>query len=204
MYHLENLQPHIVMLQETWLDASVESVNVPGYTIISRRDRSKTENRGGVMTLCRSDFNALAHVRNCLEEERSWHFLNIGAETFLVGNWYRPGATVHDGFEKLQNDFNDFAGDVTGVIIAGDVNVHHQRWLRYSNANTPIGSDLKIVCDDFNLMQLVREPTRGAYLLDLFLTDVAGCHVSVGASIADHKAILAKIPIPEFEERRII
>ena len=39
--HLHQLQPHIVFIQETWLDASTESVSITNYTIISRRDRSQ-------------------------------------------------------------------------------------------------------------------------------------------------------------------
>ena len=71
IFHLGRLKPHIVLLQETWLDKSVEQIYVPGYVTVSRRDRSDTANRGGVLTLCRADFNALAHMRNCPDEERS-------------------------------------------------------------------------------------------------------------------------------------
>ena len=45
----------IVLLQETWLDASVESFSLPGYVELSRRDRSAEDNRGGIITLCRKD-----------------------------------------------------------------------------------------------------------------------------------------------------
>ena len=60
-FHLESLRPHIVLLQETWLDESVEDISIPGYKTISRRDRAKTENRGGVLTLARVDFFS-AHI----------------------------------------------------------------------------------------------------------------------------------------------
>ena len=108
------------MLQETWLDASVEHVNIPGYKIISRRDRHENENRGGILTLAREDFNGLSHISNCSEEERSWHFMNLGAETILVGNWYRPGASEHDGFEKLQSELGAFSSQASGIIISRD------------------------------------------------------------------------------------
>ena len=49
--HLASLQPHLVLLQGTWLDASVESVSLVGYMVVSRRDRSADANRGGVLTL---------------------------------------------------------------------------------------------------------------------------------------------------------
>ena len=64
-YHLEVHQPHIVFLQETWLDASVENIIVEGYNVVSRRDRKATANRGGILILRLQDFNSLLHI-NCL------------------------------------------------------------------------------------------------------------------------------------------
>ena len=49
-FHLEAYRPHIVFVQETWLNGSVESVTVQNYRTISRRDRHAGENRGGVLT----------------------------------------------------------------------------------------------------------------------------------------------------------
>ena len=69
--NLDRLRPHIVLLQETWLNASVEQVSVHGYTEVSRRDRSPGVNRGGVLTLVRNDFNAVAHKCNSKDAERS-------------------------------------------------------------------------------------------------------------------------------------
>ena len=46
---------HIILVQETWLDASVEQVDLHGYVAIARRDRSHSDNRGGVMAFVRDD-----------------------------------------------------------------------------------------------------------------------------------------------------
>ena len=85
-FHLEQRKPHILMLQETWLDDSTEDIQVKGYFKVSRRDRSGEANRGGIMTLARNDFNQLVHIENSKVEERSWHYLNVGVENLLVGN----------------------------------------------------------------------------------------------------------------------
>ena len=53
------------------------------------------------------------------------------------------------------------------------------------------------------MQQLVREPTRGQYLLDLYLTDVVGTKVEVGPTIADHKFILARVPLPEVKTLQV-
>ena len=175
---------------------------IPGYKIISRRDRHENANRGGILTLARDDFNGLSHISNCEDEERSWHFMSLGAETILVGNWYRPGASVHDGFEKLQTELGAFSSQVSGIILSGDLNIHHRRWLFHSNADTPIGAEMKVLCDSYGLQQLVHEPTRNEYLLDLFLSDLPECRIKVVHAIADHKAILAEVLLPEMTEEK--
>ena len=63
-FHLDQLRPHVVMLQDTWLDKSVESPSVSSYIVVSRRDRSDAPNRGGILRLVKSDFNNLAFVED--------------------------------------------------------------------------------------------------------------------------------------------
>ena len=60
---------------------------------------------------------------------------------------------------------------------------------------------MKVLCDSFGLLQLVREPTREQYLLDLFLSDLLEIRMKVLPVIADHKAILAHVPLPEISEK---
>ena len=202
-FPLSQLQPHLVLLQETWLDASVEQIAITGYYVVSRRDRSTDSNRGGILTLARADFNHIAQIANSKTEERSWHYLNLEPENILIGNWYRPGATEHDGFEALQNEIVEFSSECTGIILTGDLNIHHAKWLRFSNGNSLQGSDLKMLCDNYGLHQLTMEPTRQQYLLDLFLTDVPGTKAKVGAYVADHKFLCTSVLVPEVKAKTI-
>ena len=64
VFHLQATRPHVVLLQETWLDASVECVDIAGYFTVSTKDRSEGPNRGGVLTLARNDFNRLVFIEN--------------------------------------------------------------------------------------------------------------------------------------------
>ena len=93
--------------------------------------------------------------------------------------------------------------EVSGIVVAGDLNIHHKKWLKYSNANTPVGADLKCICDFFGIFQAVREPTRNEYLLDLILTNIQGISVKVMPYIADHKGILCKLPFREILEKSV-
>ena len=64
VFDLQATRPHVVLLQETWLDASVECVDIAGYFTVSRKDRSEGPKRGGVLTLARNDFNRLVFIEN--------------------------------------------------------------------------------------------------------------------------------------------
>ena len=44
-------QPHVVLIQETWLNESYESISIVRYSIITRRDRKNSENVGGILML---------------------------------------------------------------------------------------------------------------------------------------------------------
>ena len=127
IYHLEMHRPHVVLIQETWLDATTKDVQIAGYSEVSRRDRHEGANRGGILTLQRDDFNGLVHIRNCEDEERSWHFLRLGVDTILVANWYRPGATIHTTFANLYTEMNEFFHEVSGIVIAGGFEYSSQK-----------------------------------------------------------------------------
>ena len=171
---LDLQRPHVVCIQETWLNTSIKEVSVPGYEVVSRRDRHEGENRGGILTLRRDDFNCLVHIADTADEERSWHFLKLGVDTILPANWYRPGASVFDGFSRLHAEMTEYFTQVSGVVIVGDLNIHHKKWLRHSSENTTVGAELKAFCDFHGLFQVVKDPTRNQYLLDLAISDVTG------------------------------
>ena len=88
--------------------------------------------------------------------------------------------------QRRRSELATFSAQVWGTIISGDLNIHHRRWLVHSNGNTSIGSEMKVLCDQFGLLQLVREPTREQYLLDLFLSDLPEIRMKVLPAIADH------------------
>ena len=194
---LEVHKPHVVCIQETWLNESTQEVNIPGYETCSRRDRHAGDNRGGILTLQRANFNALVHISNSVAEERSWHFLKLGVDTILLANWYRPGASVWDGFTDLYSELGEYFSQVSGVAIVGDLNIYHKKWLRFSPSDTRIGAEMKALCDFHGLFQVVRQPTHDDYLLDLAITDVVGSTAEVLPRIADHNAVKLNLSLPE-------
>ena len=66
------LLPHVACVQETWLDDSVESINVKGYRLVSRRDRIDgcKSGFGGVVTLVREDVFNVVEIFKAENAER--------------------------------------------------------------------------------------------------------------------------------------
>ena len=106
-----------------------------------------------------------------------------------VANWYKPRCFDDEHITTFRSAISALTSEVIGFIIAGNLNIHHSRWLRFSNDITSQAILLKEICDDLYLHQLVSEPIRGKYLLDLCLTDVENCKVKSLPQIADHKML---------------
>ena len=73
--HLEMLgMPHFVGLVETWLTNVVGNISLPGYTLVSRRDRQDGRQGGGIVFFARNSvFSQIVHVGDSTDSERSFH-----------------------------------------------------------------------------------------------------------------------------------
>ena len=85
-----------------------------------------------------------------------------------------------------------------GCVLLGDINIHHRKWLKYSNRNSLEGQEFCAVCKELGMTQLVHEPTRGDHLLDVVLSSFFGLKTGVLPMIADHKPVTAtlKLSVP--------
>ena len=79
--------------------------------------------------------------------------------------------------------------------------MHQRKWLVHSAKNTPEGTALEETCQERGLRQLVREPTRGEYLLDLVLSDQEDVLCRVLHGVSDHKLVEAtlRLQVPKTE-----
>lgn len=187
------------MLQETWLDESVESLEIPNYTSISRKDRlaGAKQGYGGVAVYVRNCFDNLVELAKSTVVERVWLTLHTDIGTFLLGNWYRPPGGDDADLLALNAELVELSCSHVGILLAGDVNIHHSRWLRHSNGNTAMDSMLWEICQNHGLVQCVMEPTREPYLLDLILTDVSRLvKVRVLPATTDHAIVEASLSVP--------
>ena len=95
----------IVLLNETWLDASVEAVDLPGYIPVGRLDRAPHENRDGVIAFVRYDFGHFVELEKSQIGERIWFLLHVEIGNSLIGNWYRPGNSDISHIQSLRIKF---------------------------------------------------------------------------------------------------
>ncbi len=71
--------------------------------------------------------------------------LNVG--TFAVANQYRSPTADDEDLTSLNDELEDLSQQTLGNLIAGDLNIHHRRWLIHSNVNTAQGELLfRMMC----------------------------------------------------------
>ena len=192
---LWNAGVDILLLQETWLSTDVESVTISGFSLVGRLDRllGPKCGFGGIAIFARSSLTNIALLEYEDGAERMWCALLTNLGTILLGNWYRPPDDDGSSLDGLAAAISRLQGDVIGVLLVGDVNIHHQRWLHHSHSNTAVGERLWNICRDAGLKQLVKEPTRKQYLLDFVLSNIPELvNVTVLPEISDHKLTHAR------------
>ncbi len=196
--------PEFVAITETHLTKNVPC-RLTKYELVSRRDRPDQRGWGGIALFARHDVHAsIVFVRESATLELTWHTLHADVGPLLLGVWYRPPRRGEiEAIQQFDRELEGFE-DHIGSIIVGDMNVHNEDWLTHSNGVSPEGRELEAVCAAHGLQQLVTEPTRGDYLLDLVLTDInqgLSCSVVPGVLDRDHRGVIveANISIPSAE-----
>ena len=99
------LKPSIVVVMETFLDATgAVSFTIPGYLLSCRRDRPKTNSKGGIAIYCLDvavDSEISEGTRSCSLQ----HYLN----------------------STTLSKLSEFGAQ--SVLFLGDFNVHYEEWL---------------------------------------------------------------------------
>ena len=191
--------PSFISLNETFLDESVQSVTMRGYKLVSRLDRRSGESWGGICFFARNDLvGSIAHIADSLCCERSWHVLHSDHGPILIGIWYRPPCYGEvDSIHTFLEEWRLHSIDCTGTIVIGDLNVHNKAWLQHSSRTTPEGRLLAGICNGHGLSQVVGQPTRGEYTLDLALSDLPVLPTAkVLPKISDHNTVLLEVDLP--------
>ena len=110
--------PHIICIQESFLKPK-HNYKLDNYKII-RRDRL-TENKGGVVTMIRSDFS-FKTLNNPVETECLIVEVMVNKKLFKIANVYnRPNSDIN------VNEYCNILAD-TCTVMTGDLNGHSPLW----------------------------------------------------------------------------
>ena len=110
-------------------------------------------------------------------------------EPYLICCWYQPPSLANvETIKSFEAEYLKLRNGAMGFFALGDLNVHSVRWLQHSARESVEGRLLRDISDQLGLRQLVTEPTRGKYLLDLVHSTAWPC-----ASVADYKGVLTQV-----------
>ncbi len=176
---IENYCPDIIIASETHLNPSVNSSELfPSNFSVIRKDRDTGHSKGGVLIACRNDLIATSRVDFDAQCEVVWTTVKIkGSKDLTIGSFYRSqqfgGSPEY--FNALRDSLNKIRTSSNGqIILGGDFNLPSVN--RESMSVDPGGSYIDLsrqmidIANDFGFEQVVKEPTRGNNILDLFFT----------------------------------
>ena len=155
----------------------------------------------GIAVVAQTALTSVALLEYVDGAERMCCVLRTHIGGILFANCYRPPDDDGSSMDQLLSEFRRLRSEVVGTIVLGDINIHHRKWLRHSNGNTAIGERLLNICHEAGLKQVVREPTRGEYLLDLVWTDIRELlSVSVLLELSDRRVVCVdmRVTVPLF------
>ncbi|CAJ0940425.1 unnamed protein product [Ranitomeya imitator] len=163
----------IVGITETWLDESYDwAVNLQGYSLF-RKDR-KNRRGGGVCLYVKSCLKST--LREDISEgnedvESIWVEIHGGknGNKILIGVCYKP-PNITESMESLLLKQIDEAATHNEVLVMGDFNYPDINW-ETETCETHKGNRFLLITKKNYLSQLVQNPTRGAALLDLILSN---------------------------------
>ena len=197
----DKYKPHVLSLNETWLDDSFSDVelSLPGYQLV-RRDRDR---HGGGIAVYIAENLSLNRLDTPADNiEALWFELSQPhSKKILFGAIYRPpnldASTFTDSLEEM---LNNHVNESLETVLLGDFNFD------YTSPNAAT-KNFQRIANLFNLKQLITDPTRitqsSRTLIDLFFTSKPELYVSgvLPIGFSDHSAIfgirkLHRIPLP--------
>ena len=112
-------------------------MQIARFYVVGRLDRFEGPKAGygGVAVYVRNSVANIGLLSYSKTTLRMLCFLHLKLGMFFIGNWYRPPDDGGTSISSLADEMSKLRKDVVGVILAGDMNIHHRMWLRYSREN---------------------------------------------------------------------
>ena len=122
--------PDVVCVNETFLDKGVEDVQLEGYLVVGRRDRSYSgdERRcGGIIVFARTEIAEHVTLMSMSDSsERMWILMHT--HLGLLCCWYRPPLPGEvQSILDFETECNQLKDGALGMVLLGDLNLHSRR-----------------------------------------------------------------------------
>lgn len=197
---LDDSDCDILALTETWLNPDITDIEIfpdRNNFHIYRNDR-KNKRGGGVLLAVRKTVQSYAiNVHSDLE--MIWVACVTKFTTLLIGNCYRPPDCSHSFVDDLRSSITQATNlcRTDAIYIFGDFNFPEIDWIQLSSSCRNSTEFINLALD-FNLSQIVNQPTRGSNILDLILTTVpetVGTVLNIDG-FSDHSLLQVTLNIP--------
>ena len=221
MAFIMNNHIDLTLIQESWIrkcdGAVLTEVREYGYDIVTYRKAVKLEWGGGVAVIFRKDLKV--NKIKCSINFKTFEHVTCKVITdsgpVLIVNVYRRGYSMTNKFTVTQfiTEFSQLLDEIydmtTPILISGDMNIHVELLLNTQVVSTSTASNLSdissflLMLDEYDLQQVVRQPTHEAGgTLDLVIMSKVkpiSSNVTVGLKNqvcrSDHYHISIEIPL---------
>ena len=148
-------------------------MRIEGYKLTSRHDRADGRQGGGVAVFALEILaHKVTHLGDSTVAERSWVIVHSDHGPYVIGCWYRPPAPGEiESIRSFKEELQTHATKAVGSVVLEDLNVHHRRWLKFSNRNSWEGEELCSICKEIGLTQELTqgEPICSTWCFPVFL-----------------------------------
>ena len=205
---IETYKPDVILGCETHLKEEISSNDIFPNEFLhpppNRKDRASGD-KGGVLIAIHCDIISIEQSSSA-DCEIVWTKISHNKGDIMFGSFYRQPTSPIETIEQLEVSMNNLK-ELNGlnskhVILGGDFNLPDVNWTNGSiRSNTQYANEISEkmlgIMDEFNLKQVVQEPTRQNNILDLVFTThpdlIEGTYVVPGMS--DHSAVICEPPI---------
>ena len=191
----ENHAPHVISINETWLDHTISDgeVHIEGYSLL-RRD--KVRNKGGVLVYIDKsvEFVEMKELQDGDIESLWVKIKPHKSKAFLFCSFYRPPNAENEKtfLEGFQNMLMSVREEQEEIIIGGDFNFDWKK----RNICKPVKRFGNLMSES-SLTQVIKENTRiteySRTQIDLIFTSRPELYVSgvLHVGFSDHSAVFA-------------
>ena len=201
---INRVKPDVVIGTESWLHSKIGNETVfpvDDYQIF-RRDRERDNTKGGVFILAKNDVTITTEEELETACEILWCKVEVhGSRNLHIGAYYRPHERDEESLDQLTQSLQRLGKNSEHVILGGDFNFPGMDWKNGGikpDCRTPTTHNrFQDLLDDVGMTQMVEDPTRERYALDLICTNLPGKinKIDIIPGISDHCIPTAEVDV---------